>query len=136
MRFFRSFMILIISVALATLFFCIPSLIIIIRYGVNPTSLMENALWYKEMSVNNLETLFIINCVLFSINFIFLVLDCNLVYYHIWLMRNKLTTYEHIKMQRQKDLDRLEATVKEFFLLCHAQFFSAASEGSTKARQK
>ena len=104
-------MILICGVALSTLLFCIPSIIIIIRYGVNPESLIDDALWYKDMSHASLRTLFIINCVFLAWNFVFLVLDVKLLHFHIWLIRTKLTTYEFIKMMRQKDRDKLEETV-------------------------
>ena len=95
--------------AITVLAFCIAALVVIVRYTSDKNALLNDALGYNySTDAAVLHRLFIAICVFASICGVLLILDLKLLYFHLWLVRNKLTTYEYIKLMREKQIKLLE----------------------------
>lgn len=102
----RQFIALLICIALAFFVYIAASLVFIIRYSLNSGDLINHVIWYFS-NPDTLKSGFIVTCVFCGIMVLMAVLDLNLLVYHIWLIKNKLTTYEHIIMKRKMEITRL-----------------------------
>jgi len=89
-----------------TLFFCLFGIIYIIDYYGNGIGSIKDPQVFKNHHRRE-EVKAIILIVFIGINSIFCVLNFKLLSFHIFLIKNKLTTYEYIMMMREKVKERL-----------------------------
>jgi len=96
---YRHFFSAIVSLALSTTFFMLAGLLFTIDYFTENIGLIEDL---QDMKVTNKhEWKPIIMSVLTGVSFVFWVLVVKLIFFHIYLMRNELTTYEYIIEKKQ-----------------------------------
>ena len=95
-----------VSLAVNIVLYLIASLIFIIRYITNPDECLNDAFEYVQ-SGEILKGMFIATCISTVVMTIFLVLDLKLLIYHLWLISNNLTTYEHILAIRKREAQKL-----------------------------
>ena len=86
---------------LSSIIFSVFSIILTYQYKSS-----EDFIWYRadfyENNENTVEALMIVLWVFTGITIILAILDSNLVIFHLWLMKNNLTTYEYILRRREK----------------------------------
>lgn len=69
-----------------------------------PEKTLENSKGFIEDEIN-LRPLLIITLIFGAFTFIFVILDFNLILFHLWLIKNKFTTYEYI-LEKRKDTSK------------------------------
>jgi len=99
---YKVFIIMILNLALSAFCFVIVGLLFILDYFTEKIGIIENVSSFKADHANRWQIAVIIAYVL--VITVFAVLDVKLLYFHLYLIRNKMTTYDYImKLRANKE---------------------------------
>ena len=93
------------SFALSIIIYITASLLFIVLYCLNPEDYVRKVLWYTQ-NPSTLRTVFIMVCIMGGILAVIAVFEFNLLFYHIWLIQNNLTTYEHMSLKKREKVQK------------------------------
>lgn len=95
-------MVLIISVMLSSIVFSVSSIILTYQYQSETTNFINLRGSFFNYNDDIVFGLFIAMWCFTLITLILVVLNSNLVFFHFWLIKKHMTTYEYILIRREK----------------------------------
>ena len=91
-----------VSVAVSKLIFLIACVVFLIRYKDKDGLLASKEMLWFTHNTGTMDAMLILNCIFLGLVTVLLFLDFRLLCFHFWLMKNNMTTYEHILATRRK----------------------------------
>jgi len=108
--------VLIIGVMISSTTFSIFSIILTYQYTSSETSFILERAKFFENNEETIEGVMILLWVFTGLTILLAILDTNLVFFHFWLIKNELTTYEYILRRREKSGKKIDV-IFEFLTL-------------------
>jgi len=98
----RPFIIMIVNLALSTFCFVLIGLLFVLDYFTEEIGIIQNLSSFKSDPAKNWQIIVVLVYVV--IIAVFAILDLKLLYFHFYLIKNKMTTYDYImKLRANKE---------------------------------
>lgn len=91
--------------------FAIFSLILTYEYNYDKNDFINKRAHFFNNDEQTIFGLMILMWIFTSITLILAILNTNLVFFHFWLIKNKMTTYEYILMRREKSGKKVDVII-------------------------
>jgi len=88
-------------------------IVLTVNYG-NDKTLQEHNIFYFDHAKHSIKPGMIVMWVFSAISLVFLLLDVNLVFFHIFLIRKKLTTFQYITLIQERKENERELVISRF----------------------